>query len=130
VFTFSLQNPRFSLLTVSDFNQMPPNAREIEIPEPEYTDLLNVTVTEKKRKLCADIIGGSTSGNNVRVKKEIGKYPNNIMILDIKYMWSFDSDIKIGDEVHTTFSTYVLFMLRKLRKKTHNSCVAIGKIGL
>lgn len=50
-----------------------PNAREIEIPEPEYTDLLNVTVTEKKRKLCADIIGGSTGGSNVRVKKETGK---------------------------------------------------------
>jgi len=52
---------------------MPPNAREIEIPEPEYTDLLNVNVTEKKRKLCADIIGGSTGGSNVRVKKETGK---------------------------------------------------------
>lgn len=63
---------------------MPPNAREIEIAEPEYTDLLNVTVTEKKRKLCADIIGGNTGGSNVRVKKEIGKYPNNnIVILNI-----------------------------------------------
>jgi len=56
---------------------MPPNAREIEIPEPEYTDMLNVTVTEKKRKLCADIIGASTGGSNVRVKKENGKYTNN-----------------------------------------------------
>lgn len=62
---------------VSDFNQMPPNAREIEISEPEYTDLLNVNVTEKKRKLCADIIGGNTGGSNVRVKKESGKYSNN-----------------------------------------------------
>jgi len=71
-------------LTISDFNQVPPNAREIEIAEPEYTDLLNVTVAEKKRKLCADIIGGSTGSSNVRVKKEIGKYPNhNIIILDI-----------------------------------------------
>jgi len=52
---------------------MPPNARAIEIPEPEYTDLLNVTVSEKKRKLCADIVGGNTSGSNVRVKKETGK---------------------------------------------------------
>lgn len=62
-----------STLTFSDFNQMPPNARAIEIPEPEYTDLLNVTVSEKKRKLCADIVGGNTSGSNVRVKKETGK---------------------------------------------------------
>jgi len=52
---------------------MQPNARAIEIPEPEYTDLLNVTVSEKKRKLCAEIIGGNTAGNNVRVKKETGK---------------------------------------------------------
>ncbi|KAL4127446.1 hypothetical protein QTP88_011617 [Uroleucon formosanum] len=59
-----------SHITHLDFNQMPPNAREIEISEPEYTDLLNVNVTEKKRKLCADIIGGNTGGSNVRVKKE------------------------------------------------------------
>jgi len=52
---------------------MQPNARAIEIPEPEYTDLLNVTVSEKKRKLCAEIIGGNTGGSNVRVKKETGK---------------------------------------------------------
>lgn len=52
---------------VLDFNQMPPNVREIEIAEPEYTDLLNVNAESKKRKLCAD-----AGGSNVRVKKETG----------------------------------------------------------
>ncbi|XP_025191683.1 myelin regulatory factor-like protein isoform X1 [Melanaphis sacchari] len=67
-----------SHVTHLDFNQMPSNARAIDIPEPEYTDLLNVTVSEKKRKLCTEIIGGNTGGNSVRVKKETencGKKP-------------------------------------------------------
>lgn len=51
---------------------MTSNTREIELPEPEYTDLLNVSVTEKKRKLCTDIIGNN--GSNIRVKKETGKF--------------------------------------------------------
>lgn len=59
-------------MSLLDFNQMPPNAREIEIPEPEYTDLLNVNMEAKKRKLCADT--GGINGSNVRVKKEIGKH--------------------------------------------------------
>lgn len=50
---------------------MAPNTREIEIPEPEYTDLLNVSViTDKKRKLQCHVDIGS--GTNVRVKKETG----------------------------------------------------------
>lgn len=60
------------LSMISDFNQIPPNTREIEIPEPEYTDLLNVNVTDKKRKLCPDV--GVSNGSNVRVKKETGKW--------------------------------------------------------
>ncbi|VVC26071.1 Hypothetical protein CINCED_3A003426 [Cinara cedri] len=58
-----------SHVTHLDFNQMASNAREIEIPEPEYTDLLNVnvTATDKKRKLQCPDLG---SGTNVRVKKE------------------------------------------------------------
>lgn len=59
---------------ISDFNQMPPNSREIELPEAEYTDLLNVSATDKKRKLCSDI--GGSNGSNVRVKKETGKQIN------------------------------------------------------
>lgn len=55
-------------MMISDFNQLPSNTREIEIPEPEYTDLLNVNVTDKKRKLCLDVGAG-----NVRVKKETGR---------------------------------------------------------
>jgi len=53
---------------------MPPGTREIEIPEPEYTDLLNVNVMDKKRKLGPDVGGnnGSNGNNNVRVKKETG----------------------------------------------------------
>ncbi|XP_025412557.1 myelin regulatory factor-like protein isoform X2 [Sipha flava] len=51
-----------------DFNRMPPDTREIEISEPEYTDLLNVSGTEKKRKLCVDI--GGSNGSSSRVKKD------------------------------------------------------------
>lgn len=58
--------------TIIDFNQMPPDAREMEIPEPEYTDLLNLNVTDKKRKLCVDI--GGSNGGSVRAKKDTGKY--------------------------------------------------------
>lgn len=58
-------------IIVSDFNQMASNTSEIELPESEYTDLLNVSVTDKKRKICADISGNN--GNNIRIKKETGK---------------------------------------------------------
>jgi 23S rRNA pseudoU1915 N3-methylase RlmH len=51
---------------------MPPDTREIEISEPEYTDLLNVSGTEKKRKLCVDI--GGSNGSSSRVKKDTGMY--------------------------------------------------------
>lgn len=54
---------------VSDFNQMPPNVRDVEIAEPEYTDLLNVGAADKKRKLSLSDVGGGS----VRVKKETGK---------------------------------------------------------
>lgn len=54
---------------ISDFNQMPPNARDVEITEPEYTDLLNVGAVDKKRKLSSSDVGGG----GVRVKKETGK---------------------------------------------------------
>lgn len=40
----------------------------MELTEPEYTDLLNASVPEKKRKLCPE----NTGGSNVRVKKETG----------------------------------------------------------
>lgn len=63
---------------------MPSNARDIEIPEPEYTDLLNVSVnTDKKRKLHCPDIGG---GINVRVKKETG---NNEIIRIKKIIYKY-----------------------------------------
>lgn len=105
------------VLLISDFNQMPSGTRDIEIPEPEYTDLLNVNVADKKRKLCPDASGSNgnngNNGNNVRVKKETGIS-------------------EFHEEKHTVYvlPVSIVFDYRKLWEENRNSRVTFGKISL